>query len=446
MRLCYGTFATVLKLCAMNGKTQLDIHDALLIALDPSDKLQLARDNSQATRWFNCQTNLNSALIRAMEYSKPEEVAENFKEYVMGLIDPNKASLAALAIRAIINDDEGIVSGTIVDMVNNISKADLISSPPSTSPDFFAGVLIYAVSRVQNKEGRTCIPQISDAFLAEIAAEGAENSAELYVQQPKPAQSANNTIYNAILPIYFVLDTSYSMQEENRFSAAFSFLPKLLSAMMKSSSLSDKIRVEVITFDEDASVDLPIGGLNEIEQWIVHYKKNPMIPDGECTHYGKAFKLLRSEIEEGVRQIQGETADGIRYKAYRPVVFFVTDGAPNDDSFDRNMAFAELTDRNFEFRPNMVCVGVGDAKFDDLIAYGAGRYNSPTGAYITRNEKLVIVPRDGVLPSRALTAIIPALVASIVQSFGNTAHVGGSGGVPDLFGEQDDLFEDIDWG
>ena len=251
----------------------------------------------------------------------------------------------------------------------------------------------------------------------------------------------------ALLPVYLVLDTSYSMQDEDgRFDAALSFLPKLLSAMTDSASLSDKIRVEVITFDEDAKVALALGGLNEVEEWIVRNKKNPIVPDGDSTYYGKAFDKLASQIQIGVRQIQSEKVGDDGYKAYRPVVFFITDGEPNDEQSARNKAFDNLTNPKFEYRPNIICVGVGDAKQEDLIAYGAGRYNSPTGSYITGNEKLVIVPRDGALPSQALGAIVPTLVASIVQSFGNATNFGDISGVPDLFGPQDDIFDEIDWG
>jgi len=251
----------------------------------------------------------------------------------------------------------------------------------------------------------------------------------------------------ALLPVYLVLDTSYSMQDEDgRFEAALSFLPKLLSAMTDSASLSDKIRVEVITFDEEARVDLALGGLNEVEDWIVRNRKNPIVPDGDSTYYGKAFDKLASQIQVGVRQIQAEKVGEDSYKAYRPVVFFITDGEPNDEVSERNKAFEKLTNQNFEYRPNIVCVGVGDAKQESLIPYGSGRYNSPTGSYITGNEKLVIVPRDGTLPSQALGAIVPTLVASIVQSFGNAGNMGEMSGVPDLFGPQDDIFEDIDWG
>ena len=251
----------------------------------------------------------------------------------------------------------------------------------------------------------------------------------------------------ALLPVYLVLDTSYSMQDEDgRFNAALSFLPKLLSAMTDSASLSDKIRVEVITFDNEARVDLALGGLNEVEDWIVRNKKKPIVPDGDSTCYGKAFEKLAAEIQIGIRQIQAEKVGGDSFKAYRPVVFFITDGEPNDEASVRNKAFEKLTSKNFEYRPNIICVGVGEAKPEDLLEYGAGAYNSPTGSYITGNEKLVIVPRDGALPAQALGAIVPALVASIVQSITKASNMGDTSGVPDIFGPQDDIFEDIDWG
>ena len=42
---------------------------------------------------------------------------------------------------------------------------------------------------------------------------------------------ANHDSKYALLPVYLVLDTSYSMQEDDRFNAALTFLPKLLSSI-----------------------------------------------------------------------------------------------------------------------------------------------------------------------------------------------------------------------
>ena len=139
----------------------------------------------------------------------------------------------------------------------------------------------------------------------------------------------------ALLPVYLILDTSYSMQDGDKFNAALSFLPKLLSSMTDSATLGEKIRVEVITFDEDARVELSLGDINELEDRIVRNKKNPIVPNGDCTYYGKAFEKLYSQIQVGVRQIQSKTVGGDSYKAYRPVAFFITDGEPNDEQSAR---------------------------------------------------------------------------------------------------------------
>jgi len=97
-RLCYGTFATVLKLCASSGVTQIMIHDALLSSVD---EIGIARDCTQASRWFWCKNNLSKGLIYAMRAVPPETLKTHFTEKVIPLLDPNKkAAFAALKAKA----------------------------------------------------------------------------------------------------------------------------------------------------------------------------------------------------------------------------------------------------------------------------------------------------------------------------------------------------------
>ena len=63
-----------------------------------------------------------------------------------------------------------------------------------------------------------------------------------------------------------------------------------------------------ITFDKEARVDLALGGLNEVEEWIAHNKRNPIVPNGDSPFYGKAFEKLVSEIQVGIRQVSGDAA------------------------------------------------------------------------------------------------------------------------------------------
>ena len=164
-RLCYGTFATVLKLCSSSGVTQIMLHDALLSAVD---EIGVVRDGTQASRWFNCKGNLSRNLIDAMREADTEVLSAHFKDKVIPLIDPNKISVAALAIRAIIAEDVHIASGTVVDCVNNTTKMELIKTPISLPADFLVGVFIYAVLHVPNSVGNECIAEIDEAFLADV--------------------------------------------------------------------------------------------------------------------------------------------------------------------------------------------------------------------------------------------------------------------------------------
>ena len=164
-RLCYGTFATVLKLCPASGATQVLLHNALLSCVDESG---VERDDGQASRCFSCNINLSKDAIEKMRVANPEAIKTLFSEKVIPLIDPNKIETAVLAIRAIIADDEEISTSTVIDYVSNATKASLLRTPISAPIDFLAGVFMYVVLCVKNKVGQDCIKDIDEDFIAKF--------------------------------------------------------------------------------------------------------------------------------------------------------------------------------------------------------------------------------------------------------------------------------------
>jgi uncharacterized protein YegL len=245
-----------------------------------------------------------------------------------------------------------------------------------------------------------------------------------------------------LLPVYLVLDTSASMSVEygndgNAFDAAMTFLPELYDELMHSSSVADKLRVAVITFDEKTAVPVPLSDMEQLKKYAEKLRLNPIVPDGNHTYYGEAFRTLRTEIEKGVQQLQ---ADG--YEVYRPVVFFITDGEPNDKDFARDTSYSELTASSFAYRPNLICVGVGEASKERLKKYGASSYKY-NEQYTTGNEHVVLVPRDGVSPVKAIHAVIPVLIQSILDVKIPSKE---SGGVPPTT-LPDGIFDELgdDW-
>jgi len=167
-RLCYGSFAQVLKQCIMNGKTQFDLHIALLSALDPRGVHIDSIDETQANKWFNCKNNLSPRLVKSLEFLDPNKVVESFESEIIKLLDPNKITIAYSVILHIIKNDKKIMSNTIVDIFSNTSKAKLIKVGATASADFLAGVFLYAVTYVKNIEGKEFIPKIDESYISKI--------------------------------------------------------------------------------------------------------------------------------------------------------------------------------------------------------------------------------------------------------------------------------------
>ena len=225
----------------------------------------------------------------------------------------------------------------------------------------------------------------------------------------------------AILPVYLVLNTSASMSDNGAIEAAINLVPQMIDTLERQPSVADKIRVEIIRFDKNAEFMFSLGGKSALDEWWEQNRTSAFHADGETACYGAAFRLLRSRIEIGTKQIKAEDAPepGQKFLVYRPVVFLITDGKPLDKPADRERACSELTHFGFSERPNSVCIGVGDAKAEALKPYGAGKSNTSDNKYAVGNISHVFVAKDGVAPADALQKIIPKIIDSIVHSVGN---------------------------
>jgi uncharacterized protein YegL/serine/threonine protein phosphatase PrpC len=209
-------------------------------------------------------------------------------------------------------------------------------------------------------------------------------------------------IKNALLPVYLVLDTSASMA--GKFDAAISFLSALYGELMKKADLADKLRVKVITFDEKTAVFVPsLSDMRQLEKYIEKLKMNPIVPKGSMTNYGKAFSKLKTEIESGVLQLKKD-----KYEVYRPCSILITGGNQTDNDSAGDASYSRLTASSFEDRPNLICIGVGEAAKENLRKYGAGVYKY-NGQYITGNEHMVFELRHDGTPAKIVNAFIDLL-------------------------------------
>lgn len=221
-----------------------------------------------------------------------------------------------------------------------------------------------------------------------------------------------------ILPVYIAVDHSWSMSptENNAIDAANSLIPTIIRTCVKNPLADERARFCVIGFNDRAQVVSPLARGTNLAQHTFEASSG--------TSFSEVFRLLRSQLEADYSSLK---ADG--YKVYRPAVFLITDGEPLDNPAS---AFAELTDPNFDRRPNLSVFGLGHNVPQEVVeTYTAGKGR----AFLTA---------DGSGASEALGGFIEILMQSIVSSTAKVSS-GDASEADDGFKWDDDAIADEDF-
>jgi uncharacterized protein YegL len=199
-----------------------------------------------------------------------------------------------------------------------------------------------------------------------------------------------------ILPFYLVCDESASMGGPP-ITEINNSLPQLHSEIGSNPVVADKTRFCLIGFSHDAQVLLPLTDLSTVNAV-------PALNASGGTDYSVAFDLLYDTINKDVAQLK---ADG--HQVYRPAVFFLSDGQPNDDW---TAAYHRVTDQNWGPHPN-------------ILAFGFGTADQTTIQQVATVKAFIA---NGTLgPAEALREFAQSLIRSIVNS-GTQSAGNASGG------------------
>ena len=120
------------------------------------------------------------------------------------------------------------------------------------------------------------------------------------------------------LPVYFLLDTSGSMNGEP-IQALNNALSGMINTLRSDAQASETLWISIITFDKEVKEVAPLTELQSFQ-----------LPEISCppsgpTNTGKALELLfekvNSEVRKGTPTQKGD---------WRPLLFIFTDGKPSD--------------------------------------------------------------------------------------------------------------------
>ena len=146
-----------------------------------------------------------------------------------------------------------------------------------------------------------------------------------------------------------LIDKSSSMSIAN--GELHSGLRLLLDEIKKDEVAAGRVELSMVTFDSDAREEVPFGPIDSFE-----------IPNMECSGMTSMHKAVGIALDMIEKRKAEYKASGTPY--YRPWIFMLTDGAPNDAD---NGEFKALIDAQNKKKVTFYGVGIGPQANKELL-------------------------------------------------------------------------------
>lgn len=148
-KLCFGTFATILKICSAKRISQKLLCGTMLLSIAPT--YDIRGEDGTVSDLILGKKNLSPNITDKAPTVDPRAVSNYFKQHILNMLDSNKRSLIILALKDIIASDNTIEPDTIVEIVNGMTKKSIVRRDAFVFEDFIAGVFLYTVLNVENR-------------------------------------------------------------------------------------------------------------------------------------------------------------------------------------------------------------------------------------------------------------------------------------------------------
>ncbi|MGR6835886.1 ABC-three component system protein [Syntrophomonas erecta] len=162
-KLCFGTYATILKRCMAKRVTQKRLCGTMLLSVAPT--YDISGEDGTVSDLILGKKNLSSIVTDTAPGADPHDISDYFKQSILQMLDSNKRSLIVLALKDIITSDNSIEPDTIVEIVNGMTKQDIMNRNAFVLEEFLAGVFLYTVLYVENRNCESSVSEITDEYI-----------------------------------------------------------------------------------------------------------------------------------------------------------------------------------------------------------------------------------------------------------------------------------------
>lgn len=162
-KLCFGTYATILKRCMAKRVTQKRLCGTMLLSVAPT--YDISGEDGTVSDLILGKKNLSPIVTDTAPGADPRDISDYFKQSILQMLDSNKRSLIVLALKDIITSDNSIEPDTIVEIVNGMTKQDIMNRNAFVLEEFLAGVFLYTVLYVENRNCESSVSEITDEYI-----------------------------------------------------------------------------------------------------------------------------------------------------------------------------------------------------------------------------------------------------------------------------------------
>lgn len=172
LKLCPSVYLQVLFGCKAARTTRKALGNAVLGILFKVDDPPYYSD-AVISELSHGKKNLGGWETDAAWSCDANGASVRFVTEVIPLLDPSKQGLLVAAVKAVIASDEGIEDSAIVDLVDGLSKEDIVRLWQVNVSRFATGVFLYAVRYTSNRGTDGEASAVTPGFFSSLASEAA---------------------------------------------------------------------------------------------------------------------------------------------------------------------------------------------------------------------------------------------------------------------------------
>lgn len=164
VKLCFGSYAMVLKTCKASPITQQNLVLSLLRSVCSNFYIQ-HDDYRTVHSLIHGHSNIPTDVKVYVEGARALEVADYFRENIIPLLDPNQWSNIILALKDILAADTTIIDACELELVNHHTKSEILTRDSFVLADLLAGIFLYIARYTDNRGQEESIRAITDEYI-----------------------------------------------------------------------------------------------------------------------------------------------------------------------------------------------------------------------------------------------------------------------------------------